>query len=67
MTMIKEHNATTGEIIEREMNAQELELRKSQETKAQLEAQAEAQKATDKAALLVKLGLTESEAALLLS
>ncbi len=67
MTMIKEHNATTGEIIEREMNAQELAQWETQRAKAQAETEAEAQKAADKAALLAKLGITEDQAKLLLS
>ena len=65
--MIKIHNVTTGEIIERELNADELSQR---ETDILIEAareQAEAQKAADKAALLTKLGINESEAKLLLS
>jgi hypothetical protein len=67
MTTIKEHNATTGEIIEREMNTEELAQRETQRAKAEAQAAAEAQKAADKAALLAKLGITEDEAKLLLS
>jgi hypothetical protein len=61
------HNAETGEIIEREMNAEELSKREIAEAKAAAQAAAEAQKAADKAALLAKLGITEDEAKLLLS
>ena len=65
--MIKIHNIETGEIIEREMNAQELaQLEIDKADEAAHEA-AEAQKAADKAALLTKLGITDNEAKLLLS
>jgi hypothetical protein len=67
MTTIKEHNATTGEIIEREMNTEELAQRETQRAKAEAEAEIEAQKAADKAAVLAKLGLTADEVAALLS
>jgi hypothetical protein len=65
--LMKIYNIETGEEIEREMNAQELaqwETDQAAQTAAQAEAAA---KATEKAALLTKLGITESEAALLLS
>jgi len=60
------HNAETGEVINREMTAQEL---------AELEAvnapyqptEQEAKAAADKAALLAKLGISADEAKLLLS
>ena len=61
--MIKEHNATTGEIIEREMTAKETADRQAQVNAA---LQAESTKAAEKAALLAKLGITSEEAALLL-
>lgn len=64
---IKIHNATSGEIVEREMNAEELAAWEIAKAKAQAEAAAEAAKAADKAALLAKLGISESEAKLLLS
>lgn len=65
------HNTETNEIIEREMNAEELAQWESDiayyAAKAELaKAEAEA-KATQKAALLDKLGITEDEAKLLLS
>jgi hypothetical protein len=67
MTTIKIHNVETGEVIEREMNAEELEQWESARTvQAEREA-AEAQKAADKAALLTKLGIPDDEAKLLLS
>jgi len=65
--MITIHNAETGEIIEREMNAAELKQHESDIEKSKAAKEAEAQKAADKAALLSKLGITEDEAKLLLS
>lgn len=61
------HNVSTNEIIEREMTDTEFTAYKAQQnadTKLEAEAQA---KATAKAALLDRLGLTAEEAALLLS
>jgi hypothetical protein len=63
---IHEHNATTGEIIEREATAEELAkaIASEEATKArQLE---ESAKAAEKSALLERLGITEDEAKLLL-
>jgi hypothetical protein len=61
------HNLETGEIIEREMNAEELaQYKKDQAAQAIAKAEAEA-KATARADLLAKLGITAEEAALLLS
>ena len=60
------HNAETGEIIEREMNAEELSKREIAEAKAAAQVLAEAQKAAAKQALLDKLGITQEEAQLLL-
>jgi hypothetical protein len=60
------HNVETGELIQREMNAEELtqfEADKEAETARQA---AEVQKSTAKQALLDKLGITAEEAALLL-
>jgi hypothetical protein len=65
--MIQEHNATTGEIIEREMTADELAQLEADRVRVQTESALEAEKATEKAALLAKLGISESEAKLLLS
>lgn len=63
---IQEHNCETGEIIVREMNAEELKQKALDEANyAALKAEAEA-KATAKAALLTRLGLTAEEAQLLL-
>ena len=67
MTTIKEHNVETGEVIEREMNAEELAQWEADKAEQAATAQAEAQKAADKSALLAKLGISEAEAKLLLS
>lgn len=65
--MTKIHDLETGEVIEREMTADE--IAQGQETDALIQADREAllAKATEKAALLERLGLTEDEAKLLLS
>jgi len=64
---VKEVNAETGEETLRDMNAAELaELAQSQKER-QVQETAEAKAATDKAALLAKLGITADEAKLLLS
>ena len=63
---IKIHNVTTGEIIEREMNAGELqEYNLARENSATEQAEAAA-KATARAELLARLGITADEAKLLL-
>lgn len=65
----KEFNVTTGEetITEREQTAVEIKERSDRTAQAEV-AQAEAEaKATAKAALLTRLGITAEEAALLLS
>ena len=64
---IKTVNAETGEETFRDMNEAELaQLAKDVAEREALEA-AEAKAATDKAALLAKLGITADEAKLLLS
>jgi hypothetical protein len=65
MTVI--HNVETGEIIERELNAEELAQWEMDKAAEQAEKEAERAKAADKAALLEKLGITQEEALLLLS
>ena len=65
--MIKIHNAETDEVIEREMNAEELAQLEIDKANHVARLAAEAQAATDKAALLAKLGITADEAKLLLS
>jgi hypothetical protein len=64
---ITDINATTGEVIEREMNADELvQYEADQEAQAAVQAEAE-ERAIAKAALLAQLGITEEQAKLLLS
>jgi uncharacterized protein with von Willebrand factor type A (vWA) domain len=65
--MIKIHNATTGEIIEREMTDEELAQSKIDDANLEAFKEAEAKKAAEKAALLAKLGISDDEAKLLLS
>lgn len=67
MPTIKIHNVETGEVIEREMNAEELAQWELDKATAEAKAQAAAEAAAAKAALLAKLGITEEEAKLLLS
>ena len=66
MTKITIHNVETGEIIEREMNADEKAQLNIDHANAKARKEAEATKAAEKAALLAKLGITEDEARLLL-
>ena len=61
------HNAETGERIEREMNAEELDFYETQQTNGLIQETAAAAKATAKAALLAQLGITAEQAKLLLS
>ena len=64
---VRIHNTETDEIIDREMNDVELAQYEADQTaNATRQAEAEA-KATAKAVLLSKLGISESEARLLLS
>ncbi len=65
--MITIHNAETGEVIEREMNAAELAQIAADDAATQSRAEAEATKAVQKAALLDQLGITADQAKLLLS
>jgi hypothetical protein len=64
--MVKIHNAETGEVIEREMNAQELAQWQKEKTEKEAEVQTKIEQAAAKQALLDKLGITVEEAALLL-
>jgi hypothetical protein len=65
--MVRIHDITTNEIIDREMTNEEFAAHKAeQQTRATQQAEAEA-KASAKAALLEKLGITAEEAVLLLS
>jgi len=65
--MIREHNVTTDEVIDREMSDEEYADYQGQQEKDVAKAEQDAQTATDKAALLAKLGITADEAKLLLS
>lgn len=65
--IVIEHNATTGEVIEREMTEQEIAISEEIDSVIQAEREAAAAKAEAKSALLAKLGITEDEAKLLLS
>ncbi len=64
---IKIVNAETGAEIEREMNAAEFKQYEKDQAEAQAEADAVSAKATEKAALLARLGISDDEAKLLLS
>ena len=64
---VKIHNVETGEIIEREMNADELAQQASDKAKGIATIAAGLETASNKAALLAKLGITADEAKLLLN
>ena len=66
MTIIKIHNATTGEVIEREMTEAEFEQLEKDQKEIAAEIAAKEKLASDKLALLERLGITEEEAKLLL-
>lgn len=64
---IRIHNTETNEVIDREMTDTEFaQYEADQETLISIEAEAQA-KATQKAALLERLGISEDEARLLLA
>lgn len=64
--MVRIHDLSTNEIIDREMNDDEFtQWQENQAAEAERQA-AEAQKAADRAALLAQLGITEEQAKLLL-
>jgi hypothetical protein len=67
MTTIKIHNAETGEVIEREMTADELAQVAIDEANFNASKETGAAKAAEKAALLAQLGITADQAKLLLS
>ena len=67
MPTIKIHNVTTGEIIERELNAEELAKWEIDQENAKVKAQAATQALAAKAEILERLAITEEEAKLLLS
>jgi len=64
---IKIHNAETGEIIERELTAEEVEQLAQDEISSQKRQEALAALQNEKDALLAKIGITADEAKLLLS
>jgi len=64
MSAITVHNVTTGEIKIEEMTEEEVSKRVAESAAALA---AEAAKASEKAALLERLGITQDEAKLLLS
>ena len=70
MTIAIEVNCETGEVVERPLTAEEIAANEAAQVQAEadrLAAEAEALvRANAKAALLVKLGITADEAALLL-
>ena len=65
--MIRIHNSQTGEIIDREMNAEEIEQAEAIKLESEARLAAFAKAEADKAALLAKLGITADEAKLLLT
>ena len=64
--MVRIHDTSTDEVIDREMNDEEFAAYEAQQAANAAAAQAEADKATAKAAVLTKLGITAEEAQLLL-
>lgn len=64
--LIVEHNVETGEVVEREMNADELAQWKTAQAAAAAAAKATTEKEAARKALLEKLGITADEARLLL-
>lgn len=65
--MVTIHNAETNEIIEREMTPEEYAQCEIDEAQAKKREEEKATKATARAALLAKLGISAEEAQLLLS
>ena len=65
--MVRIHNMETNEVIDREMNDTEFAQWEIDQAAHAAKEAAETQKAADKAALLAQLGITEEQAALLLS
>lgn len=64
--LIVEHNVETGEVVEREMNADELAQWKTAQAAVAAAAKATTEKEAARKALLEKLGITADEARLLL-
>jgi len=67
MADVLEIDAKTGETVERDFTADEIAQRAKDKAKRATEAKTDIDKATAKAALLDKLGITADEAALLLN
>jgi hypothetical protein len=67
MSQIKIVNTETGEVIEREMNAEELAQLEADRSEATAKEAAAASKEAARQILLDKLGITADEAKLLLS
>lgn len=65
--MIRIHNLSTDEIIDREMNDAEFTQWEIEQASMAAQTATEAAKAAEKEALLAKLGITADEAKLLLS
>ena len=64
--MVRIHNLSTDEVIDREMNDAEFAQYEADQAAYAAQAAAEATKAAEKAALLTRLGITADEAKLLL-
>jgi hypothetical protein len=59
--MIRIHDLSTGDVIDREMNAEEFAAWEKVQEEEQAISSAKAKAEADKAALLARLGLTEDE------
>lgn len=64
--MVRIHNLSTDEFIDREMNDEEFAQYEADQAEAAAQAAEEVAKAAEKAALLERLGITADEAKLLL-
>lgn len=64
---VREHNAETDEVIDREMTDTEYKALLARRAAKDLAAEADAAQASARSALLAKLGITADEAKLLLS
>ncbi len=64
--IVRVHDLSTDEVIDREMNDTEFAQYEADQAAAAERATAEAAKAAEKAALLTRLGITADEAKLLL-
>jgi len=65
--MVRIHDLSTDEVVDREMNDAEFAVYEADQAAAAEKAEAEAAKAAEKAALLSRLGITADEAKLLLA